>query len=134
MKKLLVVIGFFLFAGIFNKAFSQEKNFVISTEKPHQVEVIIETANEIAEKFKNELGEIQVVLYGPAVKELGNPKTVETWLEKIENDKIHFAVCNIAIEKTETTKEFIPKEIEKVENAFTHILKLKAKGYIGIEP
>ncbi len=134
MKKIILFLSLFLSTTIFNQVFAQEKNFVISTEKPHQVGVIIETANTIAEEFENNLGEIQIVLYGPAVKKLEEEKTVETWLKNIKHEKIRFAVCDIAIEKTNTDKKYIPAEMQTVENAFVHILRLKAKGYIGLEP
>lgn len=135
MKKLMIMFFALVFAGSFlAKATAQEQNFVISTGEADQVPVIITTANQLAERFQDNLGEVQVVLYGKAVKELEHSKTVQEWLDAVEDDRIHFTACNIALEKTKTDKDKVPQEIEVVANAYTHILELKAEGYHGLEP
>lgn len=127
-------MGLLLGFGFVTNAFAQQKNFVISTEKAHQVPVIILSANDLAEEFKSDLGEIQIVLYGKAVKELADPETVSAWLKLVKSDRINFKACQIAMEKTQTDAAGIPEEVEVIKNAFVHILKLKADGYIGLEP
>lgn len=134
MKKLIFTLGILLCFGFFSNAFAQEKNFVISTENPQQVPVIIMTANSLTEEFDKDLGEIQIVLYGKAVKESANEETITKWLSMVKHEKINFKACQIALEKTKTDVNKVHSDVEVVSNAFVHILKLKAKGYIGLEP
>lgn len=133
MKKFLLIALVLGFSSVFSNTFAQEKNFVISTSNPHYIPVIIKTANTIAENHKNDLGEIQIVLYGKAVKGLDESEATAPWLKKTQNKAIKFSACNIALDKQKVNKNQIPKQFNIVANAFVYILKLKEKGYYGLD-
>lgn len=132
MKRIVLLLA--LLIGMGSMAQEPKKNFVISTSNPEQVPVIIKTANQLVDEFDEELGEVQIVLYGKAVKELADAKVIDDWFAGVTSDKIHFFACSLALEKTKTDKTKVSEKVQIVANAYVHILKLKTKGYIGIEP
>jgi len=133
MKNSIFALTLLLLVGALSTVRAQEKNFVISTGNPDRVPAIIITANTLAEEHAGDLGEIQIVLYGKAVSNLDQTEPAKAWLDKVKDDKIEFRACNMALHKFDVDQKKLPKQFEVVSNAFIYVLKLKEKGYYGLD-
>jgi len=133
MRKWILCFVALVLSGVATQAIGQEKNYVLSTANPHYIPAIIATANTIAEQESEQLGTIEIVLYGAAVKNLDQAETTAAWLASVKHSKIAFKACNMALNKLHVDKNKLPKQFDVVANAFVYILKLKEKGYYALD-
>lgn len=131
MKKFVWTLLFIM--GVMTSAMAQTKNFVISTGNPKHIPIIIKSANDLAKEYKDNLGKIEIVLYGKAVNHLDRAKTSQPWFDQVQSDAIKFKACGIALNKRQIDKKLLPKKFDIVSNALIYILKLKDKGYIDFD-
>ena len=133
MKKLFLISFILGFSAIFTSLNAQKKNYVLSTGNPKYIPAMINTANTLAENKREKLGEIQLVLYGKAVKDLDKKATTQAWTDKVAHKAIKFRACDIALNKFDVQKQKIPKQFEVVADAFIYLLELKEKGYYALD-
>lgn len=133
MKKFFLIALLVGLTSIFTDVVAQEKNYVLSTGNPKYIPAIIGTANTLAEDKRENLGKIEIVLYGKAVQDLDKSTTTKPWLDKVAHKAIEFSACDIALKKFDVQKQEVPKQFEIVADAFVYLLELKEKGYYALD-
>ncbi len=109
-------------------------NYVVSTTQIPQLQPIILTAEALKEEDGEKLGDFQIVMYGPNVKELTNKKEMETYTAKAKAAGVAISVCKISIDRLGIEPGELHEYIQVVDHAYTHLLQLqKNKNYYSLQ-
>lgn len=138
MKRSIGIFMVLIMLGITGNAQTNpqgdKNNYVVSTTKIPQLQPIILTAQALKEEDGAKFGDFQIVVYGPNVKGLTNKEEMETYTTKAKAAGVEIQVCKISLERLNIDPADLHEDIDVVENAFTHLIRLqKNKNHYSLQ-
>ena len=76
----------------------------------------------------------EIVIWGGVVAELKQGTDLSRLINNNEHQKLRISVCKQAMKRLKVTEKDLPQSVIPVENAFSRLLQIQAKGYNVIIP
>ncbi|PWH81353.1 sulfur reduction protein DsrE [Brumimicrobium oceani] len=112
---------------------TNKKNYIVLTKKVGQLKPISLAADEMKKEDGADFGEFHVVFCGKNIDDLTDKKRMVKHLERLNKSGVKLIACGFSLKKFDVNPEKLPEGIEIVDNGIAYGLKLKKKGFYGME-
>lgn len=112
---------------------TNKKNYIVLTKKVQQLKPITLASEEMKAEDGAEYGEFHVVFCGKDIPQLTDKKLMEPYLEMLDKGGVKLIACGFSLKKFGVDPKELPEGIEIVDNGIAYSLKLKKKGFYGME-
>jgi len=141
MKNIISILTLLFVFTIAQSTFAQnldnidtnKKNYVVLTKKVAQLKPISLASEEMQIEDGKEYGEFHVVFCGKDIPQLTDKELMAPYLEMLDKKGIKLIACGFSLKKFGVNAKDLPEYIEIVDNGIAYSLKLKKKGFYGIE-
>lgn len=141
MKKILSILTLILVFTLANNAVAQnlddidtsKKNYIILTKKVQQLKPIYLASEEMKAEDGADYGEFHIVFCGKDIPQLTDKELMKPYLEMLNKGGVKLIACGFSLKKFGVNPKNLPKGIEIVDNGIAYSLKLKKKGFYGME-
>jgi intracellular sulfur oxidation DsrE/DsrF family protein len=112
---------------------TNKKNYIVLTKKVGQLKPIVLAAEEMKKEDGADYGVFHVVFCGKSIGDLTDKKKMESHLERLNKSGVKLMACGFSLKKFGVNPEKLPEGIEIVDNGIAYSLKLKKKGFYGMD-
>jgi intracellular sulfur oxidation DsrE/DsrF family protein len=141
MKNIISILTLVFAFTLANNAVAQnlddidtsQKNYIILTKKVQQLKPITLASEEMKVEDGEAYGEFHVVFCGKDIAQLSDKKLMEPYLEMLNKGGVKLIACGFSLKKFGVDPNQLPEGIEIVDNGIAYSLKLKKKGFYGME-
>ena len=141
MKKIISILTLIFAFTLAQSAVAQnlddidtsQKNYIILTKKVQQLKPITLASEEMKAEDGQNYGEFHIVFCGKDIEELTDKKRMVKYLEMLNQGGIKLIACGFSLKKFDVDPKKLPEGIEIVDNGIAYSLKLKKKGFYGMD-
>lgn len=112
---------------------ANKNNYIVVTKKVQQLKPISMASDEMKTEDGADYGQFEIVFCGKDIPQLTDKERMSPYLEMLNKGGVKLIACGFSLKKFGVDQTLLPKEIEIVENGIAYSLKLKKKGFIGID-
>lgn len=141
MKKITLILTLVFAFALTQNTFAQnlenidlnKTNYVVLTKKVPQLKPIYLASEEMKAEDGANYGAFHIVFCGKEIPQLSDKKLMEPYLELLKKGGIKLIACGFSLEKFGVNPKDLPKGVDIVDNGIAYSLKLKKKGFIGMD-
>ncbi len=112
---------------------ANKNNYIVVTKKVQQLKPISMASDEMKTEDGADYGQFEIVFCGKDIPQLTDKERMSPYLEMLNKGGVKLIACGFSLKKFGVDQTLLPKEIEIVENGIAYSLKLKKRGFIGID-
>lgn len=112
---------------------ANKNNYIVVTKKVQQLKPISMASDEMKTEDGADYGQFEIVFCGKDIPQLTDKERMSPYLEMLNKGGVKLIACGFSLKKFGVDQTLLPKEIEIVENGIAYSLKLKKRGFVGID-
>lgn len=141
MRNIISILTLAFAFSLAHSAFAQnldnidtnKKNYIILTKKVPQLKPISLASEEMKVEDSKDYGEFHIVYCGKEIAQLTDKELMKPYLEMLDKGGVKLIACGFSLKKFGVDPKDLPKGIGIVDNGIAYSLKLKKKGFYGME-
>src|SRR5690554_1243666 len=116
-----------------DKIDTNKKNYVVLTKKVQQLKPIYLASEEMKAEDGENYGEFQIVFCGKDIPQLADKELMKPHLEMLKKGGVKLIACGFSLKRFGVDPKALPIGIDIVDNGIAYSLKLKKRGFYGMD-